>query len=158
LNHLTFAPESTSSTHAVQHILLGDDDDDDRLLFQDALRHVSSDTKLTTAINGEQLMVKLKEQGFELPDIIFLDLNMPFKNGFECLQEIKQNERLSHIPVIIFSTSAQDYAIKTAYLMGATYYIQKPPTFQGLKDVIRNVLATDDGFARPARDKFLLKP
>ena len=87
------------------NILLADDDSDDCLFFKDVLDELNLPTLLTTVHNGEQLMEVLLKST-ELPDILFLDLNMPRKNGFECLSAIKQTKKLNQVPVIIFSTSA----------------------------------------------------
>ncbi|MGZ3921910.1 MAG: response regulator [Bacteroidia bacterium] len=125
------------------HILLADDDKDDRFLFQEALNEIQYDTELKTVSDGEQLMSYLNEHIDKLPDVLFLDLNMPRKNGFECLSEIKINDQLERLPVIMFSTSyprdmnyEQDM-IKMLYKIGAADYIRKPANFTELKEVIR---------------------
>ncbi len=76
---------------SIQSILLADDDEDDRMLFEDALNQVKSKVRLSTAEDGHMLLEMLKNR--PLPDVIFLDLNMPGKNGFECLQEIRQAQQ-----------------------------------------------------------------
>ncbi len=80
-----------------------------------------------------------------LPDVLFLDLNMPLKNGFECLQEIKSEPGLKNIPVIIFSTTAQDNAIDETYRGGAQLYIQKPNDFRQLRELIEKILSVNWG-------------
>ena len=140
------------------NVYLADDDADDRLLFEEALMEVSEDVALTTAKNGEQLMTFLGNAVPAPPDLIFIDLNMPLKNGFECLDEIKQNEKYHDIPVVIFSTSCQKEAIDQVYNRGANYYICKPDSFQKLKTLLNRVLALDIRalHTRPSRDEFLL--
>ncbi len=96
-------------------VFLADDDADDRLLFEEALMEVSEDVILTMAKNGEQLMQYLNRSPPPPPHLIFLDLNMPLKNGFECLEQIKQDEKYKGIPVVIFSTSCQKEAIDRVY-------------------------------------------
>src|SRR5665647_2218424 len=86
------------------NILLADDDTDDCIFFKEALRELLLYTNLTTVQDGEQLMQLLTNETNELPHILFLDLNMPRKNGFECLSEIKQNKNLKDLPVVIFTT------------------------------------------------------
>ncbi|MBA4054822.1 MAG: response regulator [Marivirga sp.] len=122
-------------------IFLADDDEDDCMLFEDALKEVDLDVDLTVINDGEALMRALNKQVPPAPQVIFLDLNMPRKNGFECLQEIKQSEKLKDIPVVIFSTSTQEESINKAFLQGADHYIFKPGTFQLLKKTIRKVLS-----------------
>ena len=86
------------------NILLADDDSDDRLFFDKALKELTILNTLTTVHDGEHLMKYLSENK-QLPDVLFLDLNMPQKNGFECLVEIKENEKLKDLYVVMFSTS-----------------------------------------------------
>lgn len=141
-------------------IYLADDDADDRMLFEAALREVRHATNLLTAENGQQLMQFLNDRVPPSPDVIFLDLNMPRKNGFECLEEIKKNEKLRDIPVVIFSTSMQDSAINTVYKAGANFYICKPGTFTQLKKIIDQVLSIDwtENCTQPDMEKFILQP
>lgn len=127
-------------------ILLADDDRDDRFLFKEALSELPIETNLETVHDGEQLMNYLNEHADNLPDVLFLDLNMPRKNGFECLSEIKFTDKIKELPVIMFSTSfprdahyEQDM-IKMLYKIGATDYIRKPANFGELKEVIHSSL------------------
>ncbi|HMV10945.1 MAG TPA: response regulator [Cyclobacteriaceae bacterium] len=126
-----------------RYILLVDDDPDEHLLFQDALKELKNAPKLSYARDGQQLMQHLDAAHAELPAIIFLDLNMPRMNGFECLQEIRKSPKLNHIPVVIFSTTSQSQAIDKVYEQGANYYIRKPNTFAMLKEVIERMLEID---------------
>ena len=87
------------------NILLADDDIDDCVFFKAAVDEFSLSTHLTSVHDGEQLMQLLTNESNELPHILFLDLNMPRKNGFECLSEIKLSKKLKQLPVIMFSTS-----------------------------------------------------
>lgn len=119
-----------------RHILLADDDKDDSMLFQDILDELPLSTHLTTVFDGEQLMQLLNKTKDYLPDILFLDLNMPRKNGFECLSEIRNNEKLKQLSVIIFSTSCQLEIVNLLYKNGAQFYIRKPNSFTQLKKLI----------------------
>lgn len=122
-------------------IFLADDDEDDCMLFEDALKEISLGVDLTVIKDGEALMRALNREVTPAPHVIFLDLNMPRKNGFECLHEIKQSIKLKDIPVVIFSTSTQEDSINKAYQEGADHYICKPGTFHLLKKTIRRVLS-----------------
>jgi CheY-like chemotaxis protein len=126
-----------------KRIFLADDDVDDCLLFEDALREVAADTTLTTALDGMELMGILDKFVPPPPDMIFLDLNMPRKNGFECLNAIRTDQKLKAIPVIIFSTSAQPEFIERVYQSGANRYIRKPSSFTELRNAISEMLAID---------------
>jgi CheY-like chemotaxis protein len=141
------------------HLLLADDDADDCSLFQDALEELPLATSLTTVHNGEQLMQLLSTEAEELPQILFLDLNMPRKNGFECLSEIRLNKNLQQLPVIIFSTSFDHDIVNLLYKNGAQYYIRKPADFARLKEVIYQAvtLAGQATALQPAKEKFILQ-
>ncbi len=121
------------------HILLADDDEDDCFLFTAALHEIDIPTQLSTVQNGEQLLQLLKRSE-SLPYVIFLDLNMPRKNGWECLKEIKQNEKFKQLNVVIFSTSFQQEMADRLYESGAMHYIRKPSDFARLKEVLLQVL------------------
>jgi CheY-like chemotaxis protein len=137
-----------------RHVLLADDDQDDCLLFKDALEELSVSVRLTIVHNGEQLMEFLahNENEGDLPDILFLDLNMPRKNGSECLIEIKQNEKLKQLPVTIFSTSFEQEMVDGLYQHGAQNCVRKPNEFSKLKEIIHHALTLSDS-SRPAGTK-----
>src|ERR1041385_2052858 len=86
-------------------ILLAEDNQHDRYFFKKALNEIGIPAELTSVNDGDLLMKHLAKNLMNLPDILFLDLNMPCKNGFECLSEIKQDPALNGFPVVIFSTS-----------------------------------------------------
>ena len=124
-------------------ILLADDDKDDRIFFSQALQETSNATEINIVNDGEELMNYLTEHTENIPDIIFLDLNMPRKNGFEYLTELKESIKLKDIYVIIFSTSFprdiiyEDDMIKRLLKIGAEDYIRKSNSYSELKQVIR---------------------
>lgn len=139
-------------------VFLADDDIDDCFLFEDALSELSPGIILTTVSDGIELMTILEEAMPALPDIIFLDLNMPRKNGFECLEELKAKPNFKDIPVIIFSTSCEENFIDKVYHQGADFYLCKPGTFASLKEAISKVLSINwqDHIAQPPRAEFLI--
>lgn len=122
------------------HILLAEDDQDDCLFFEKALKELSIDATLKIANNGEDLMQLLTNETTKIPDVIFLDINMPRKSGTECLEEIRQNERLKNIPIITISTSNDPQKITRHFKIGANIYIHKPKDFSQLKLVIQHAL------------------
>lgn len=143
------------------NILLADDDADDRTFFEDALEEMALTAKLTTVNDGVQLMnILTQTQKEKLPDVLFLDLNMPLKSGFECLSEIKSDTTLQSLPIIIFSTSLDTDTVDRLYAQGATYYICKPGEFSKLKKVILDAitLADQNKLVQPSRDNFVLQP
>ena len=141
------------------HILLADDDDDDRMFFSDAITTIAPSVKLTEAINGDDLINILKRNDFHLPDLIFLDLNMPYKNGLECLKEIRSTDILKNIPILIYSTSVNRDHVDISYLNGANMYIQKPVSYDGIKRILKTIFSVNpmDWFHQPPREKFILK-
>lgn len=122
------------------NIILVDDDEDDRLLFREALDELALETKLSIFKHGQELLDYLFQPQIELPNVIFLDLNMPIKNGMECLSEIRNNPKLKNLYIAIYSTSSSDSDIKNTYLNGASMYINKPSCFNKLKETIEKVL------------------
>lgn len=142
------------------NLLLADDDEDDCDFFKEALDEISIKTELTMVHDGVQLMDYLKKNISNLPDVVFLDLNMPRKNGIECLTEIKENEKLKALPIIIFSTSLDSEIVDNLYKKGASFYIRKPGDFSKLKKVIENALnkASENNFEQPERAHFILQP
>ena len=141
------------------HILLADDDETDRLLFTEAFEELKIKTTVHTVNNGEQLMAYLTKESATLPHILFLDLNMPVKNGLDCLKEIRRNEKLKEIAVAIYSTSASEKDIEETFLYGANVYIKKPDDFNLLKDVLEKTVRTANQFQQPPfnRANFLLR-
>ena len=141
-----------------RHILLADDDKDDSILFQEILEELPLSTHLTKVSNGEQLMQFLNETKDQLPDVLFLDLNMPRKNGYDCLSEIKGSEKLKSVSVIIFSTAFEPQVISLLYKKGAQYYIRKPNSYRQMKNLIHQalILTETTNIENPLREKFVL--
>lgn len=142
----------------MRNIFLTDDDMDDCSLFSEALFELHAEAKLTISNDGVKLMEVLDETVPPTPEVIFLDLNMPLKNGFECLEEIRQTDKLKNIPIIIFSTSSNNDIIEQTYLHGANYYICKPHSYSLLKKSIEAVLSLNfvELNQQPLRDKFVI--
>jgi CheY-like chemotaxis protein len=124
--------------------LIADDDEDDRLLAEDALRENRLVNDLRFVEDGEELMEYLLQQGkyadprdAPRPGLILLDLNMPKKDGREALQEIKSNDLLRRIPVVILTTSKAEEDILKTYDLGVNSFITKPVTFDGLVELMQ---------------------
>lgn len=122
------------------HIILADDDEDDRLFFTDAFGELKINTKVNTFNDGVELMDYLNSPDAILPNVLFLDLNMPRKNGIECLDEIKSDDRFNDIAIAIFSTSSSEEHIEETFVRGANIYIKKPSDFTTLKKVLGDVV------------------
>lgn len=139
------------------NIYLADDDKADCLLFKEALEELPVSVHLTIVPNGERLIEELTNKGNKLPDVLFLDLNMPRKNGFAALGEIKRSPRLQELPVIIFTTSSELESVKRVFRDAAHYYICKPVDFSQLKKVIYHALTlvTQDN-SLPLEENFII--
>ena len=127
-------------------ILLADDDEEDRMLACDALTESRLSNDITCVTDGEDLMDYLQHRGkyappFEAPrpGLILLDLNMPKMDGREALREIKSDPELRQIPVVIMTTSKAQEDIFHSYDSGASSFISKPVTFEGLVDLMKGL-------------------
>src|SRR6218665_947975 len=122
--------------HFNRIIYLADDDEDDRILFLDAVEELNLPVSVVQTVDGNDLINTLNKAE-QLPEIIFLDINMPCKNGFECLKEIRNNYgNLKKVKIIMLSTSSSSIHIKISYKLGADFYAVKPGTYQGLKELL----------------------
>ena len=122
-------------------ILLVDDDSDDQLFFLDAINELESTLKCDVANNGLEALDYL-EKIPPPPSLIFLDLNMPLMNGYECLAQLKKINQYKEIPVIIFTTSNNPSDKERTIEMGATMFLTKPPDFNVLKNKLHHILQT----------------
>jgi CheY-like chemotaxis protein len=139
------------------NLLLADDDNDDRFFFAKALKTVTIETQLTTVDDGKKLMLHLLKNAGNLPHVLFLDLNMPLKNGSECLEEIKSNEKLKHLPVVIYSTSLHEDVAELLYQKGAYYYVRKTDLGE-LEKILQQILSSmlKKNFSRPSRSEYIV--
>lgn len=125
-------------------IVVTDDDLDDREFFAAAVENLNLRHPVEFCKNGVELIDRLYDDKFDIPDIIFLDLNMPILSGFETLEQIRKNDKFRDIPVIaIYSTSATQDGINNTFNLGANAYIVKPTSFNDLKKLVKKVLETD---------------
>lgn len=125
-------------------LLMADDDADDCFLMKEAVREVFRSENFFCVPNGLELIDYLLRKGayadagqFPLPDLVFLDLNMPLKDGMETLKEIKDHPELRAIPILIFSTSDDREQIHLCYQLGANSYITKPMSFEELIKAVK---------------------
>jgi len=137
-------------------IYLTDDDEDDRYFFASALEEVCQECSLTTSANGEELLRQLQNTSNPKPEIIFLDINMPKKNGFELLEEIRNNKEFADIPVIMFSTSNDHHHVDAAKKMGANLYLVKPNNFNVLKKCLLDIITSEGMILKQNASRFLI--
>ncbi|WP_149207533.1 response regulator [Flavobacterium johnsoniae] len=124
-------------------ILLADDDRDDIEMFCEALEMVNENVICECAENGDQAWRMLNDNN-EKPQLIFLDINMPIMNGWECLKLIKKDENYQDIPVIMISTSSHKNDMETASKLGALGYFVKPNDFNDLKNMLK-IITSNEG-------------
>lgn len=139
-------------------IALVDDDHEDRALFEEAFDLVESEHSLSMFSSADEFFACIRNKKAQVPDLIFLDLNMPKINGIEMLKMIRDNERLKNVSVAIYSTSSSQDNIETTLSLGANIYITKPVSFQALKAIISKVMKINWNFhnSKMNRSTFVL--
>jgi len=140
-------------TPLINHIILADDDQDHGYLFELALKQVDPSKLLTIAKDGEELLNLLTDV---LPEILFLDLNMPCKNGLECLQEIRKNSDFEGLKVIVYSSSSKMSDIQKSYVHKADLYMVKPFNTEHLRNALDIVLKKDLWQASVFKDHYYI--
>ena len=141
------------------NILLTDDNVNEHLFFKYATKSINEKIKVHSLNSGKSLLEYFKSDQNPLPDIVFLDVNMPLKNGNECLAELRANELLKSLPVVMYSTSDSADDVDTAYELGANLYVKKPIGIDELRQVLARVFAIyDETKLKPpaSRNEFLV--
>lgn len=123
----------TDQQYPEPDIVLADDDHEDCLIFSEALKQLLSGAKLTTVKNGD-LLIKLLLT--HLPDLLFLDIHMPCKDGKQCIKEIRANSAFDKLPIIIYSGMSQPEMISFFFREGANRFMIKP---YSMNELIRNL-------------------
>lgn len=137
-------------------IFYTDDDPDDQELFRDAISEIDHSLDLYIQNDGNEL-ITLLDNPPPRPQLIFLDLNMPVKNGIEVLKEIRATDRLKDFPVVIFSTSDDEASINTTKKLGANFYITKPTSYNLLKKAIEYTITIDWKTFKPNNEDFVYR-
>lgn len=125
-----------------RNFLLVDDDIDDIIIFQETLKKIDEKIHFAYANNGKDAIDLLTNNPGPLPNLIFLDINMPRMDGKECLKLIKQDEKLKDIPVIMYTTSSQSADIEETMMLGAMCFITKPWGVNELKKLLSAIAHT----------------
>ncbi|NRT14867.1 CheY-like chemotaxis protein [Flavobacterium sp. 28A] len=127
-------------------IFYADDDEDDLMFFNDAVEQISqainTPINLDTFKNGINLIENIKKNDVK-NSMLLLDINMPFKSGFDLLEEIRQDPELNHFPIVMYSTSSEEYIINKCQNLGANHYVIKPADFTDLVALITSFVNTD---------------
>jgi len=141
---MTYMPGETISTRGrPAEILLVEDNYGDVLLTQDAFSAARLPNTIRVASDGEQAIEMLHKTGpysnMATPDLILLDLNLPKKDGKEVLAEIKRDEKLMHIPVLVLTSSGAQRDVIASYRLHANGYIIKPESLEQFSDVVASI-------------------
>jgi CheY-like chemotaxis protein len=126
-----------NTPHMMNHVVLADDDRDHATIFKKVLETVDPSKHLTIVKDGQELIRLLSSY---VPELLFLDLNMPCKNGLECLQDIRRNLQLNDLPVVVYSSSTHMTDIQKSYLHKADLYMVKPFNSFHLKNALESIL------------------
>lgn len=139
------------------HVLIAEDDDDDYLIFSSVIEELKRAIQLSRVEDGIALIKFLEES---IPDILFLDILMPCKDGRQCIREIRANKRFDTLPVITYSSLKTSETIDFFYREGANFYVVKPSSFPELKGVLEKLLSIDwkKALYYPAKAQFLVNP
>ena len=117
--------------------MIADDDADDIDIFLSAAKEECPEMKVTVAWNGQELLDILHQS--PKPDAIILDMNMPLKNGYECLREIRQKDKYNDIPVMMFSTSNKKTDVEKCLSTGANHYVVKPDNYNDFRNIAKKI-------------------
>lgn len=137
------------------HILMADDDKDDFLILKEAAEKAGESLKVSYAANWLELWRFILKT---IPDVLFLDINMPVKDGIECLQLLRKESKYDHIPILIYSTSVRKSDIDKAYQNGANYFIVKPNAIDDITNIIKRLISMgkDTLLSIPPREEFVI--
>jgi CheY-like chemotaxis protein len=124
----------------IKSVLIVDDDRDDVDLFREVVEEIDDTIECFSAVDGEQMLRILRNSKLPLPDMIFLDLNMPKISGKQCLVEIRKNKRWKDIPVFIYTTSKREEDKRETKKMGAFDFITKPSNYTDIYRILSQIL------------------
>ena len=136
-------------------ILLAEDDIEDADIFSVAMNELKCPYTLRHAKNGDVLFVLLKER---MPYILFLDIDMPCKNGIACIVEIRKNKAYDKLPIVMYTSHLAEQIIEESFRCGANMYLTKTGTFSELTEKLRKVFYIDwaNYLHYPPREQFVL--
>lgn len=137
-------------------VFYADDDKDDRDVFKDVAEEIDENVNVHTHNNGE-LLLRALDNPPPTPQIVFLDLNMPGKNGMEVIKEIRAHRDIKELPIVILSTSDDEKTINMCRTLGANYFITKATDYIALKKSIDHALNIDWDTFRPEPKDFFYK-
>ena len=140
-------------------VLIVDDNMVEIILFKEAMKWAEIPAKINMVSDGVQAMQLLAQLDGNLPDLIFLDINMPRKDGKQCLVEIRNDKKFQNTPVIMFTTTDDPREIDETYKKGANLFVTKPYSIDTLKTLLKKIFSLDwrEYLPHPAKDKYVLR-
>jgi CheY-like chemotaxis protein len=141
----------------ITRVLFAEDDDDDFEMFKDVITDLGLKVVVSRAENGDMLLRILREN---IPDMLFLDIRMPCKDGKDCLLKIRTNPKFDHLPIIVYSSINNPETIEFCFRQGTNMYVLKPSSFSELKEVVQRIFSVDWKRVRyyPNLSNFVLNP
>jgi len=141
----------------IHDVLVAEDDKDDFEILADVIKDHSVKVLVTHAENGDILMRMIHEK---IPDLLFLDLVMPCRDGRTCIQEIRADKKFDGLPVIIYTSVRDINAVEFCFRNGSNMYVLKPETYSEIVDVVRRILSVQWKKLQyyPTRSGFILNP
>jgi CheY-like chemotaxis protein len=121
-----------------------DDDEDDRDIFEMALDSASAEIELATAKNGVEAFRIIDDNPAFRPEFIFIDLNMPYMSGIDCLTKIRQYPHMADVPVVMYTTSSYQKDVDEAKQLGASHFLVKPSGMAALTSILSSLLGKKD--------------
>ncbi len=147
-----------SQFHHAIDIFLAEDDEDDRLLFSEALSQLPLNCRVYDFKDGVELMAQLNSKNNQMPQLIFLDINMPRMSGHDCLKKIRETVSLCKLPVIIYSTSFNKREVEGLHNLGASGYLKKPASFNQLKTLLyKCIMPYSNGVNKVIETSFIIQ-
>jgi DNA-binding response OmpR family regulator len=142
-------------TNEPKDVLLAEDDHDDVEFFQSAIKDTTIPVELRHAKDGEELFLELKRA---VPNLLFLDIQMPCKDGISCILEIRKNRKYDRLPVVMFSSLTHKSYVDKTYRYGANYYVVKPTSVAALTQRLQYLLSVEweKQLYYPPKEEFLL--
>lgn len=141
-------------------IFYADDDEDDLMFFTEAVEKISSNSEnkihLHLHLNGEHLIENIKKNK-DSNGVIFLDINMPVKSGFDILVQIRNEPEIKEFPVVMYSTSSNPDNIEKSQKLGANHYVVKPYEFNNLIKLLSNLFNMNPEGFQADNKTFLIK-
>jgi DNA-binding response OmpR family regulator len=134
----------------ITSILLAEDNLEHCFFFRKALQEIAPDIQFSEVHDGDKLIALLESY---LPDLLFLDLSMPCKNGVQCIQEIRENRIYDSLPIVVFTVSSQHNSIQASYGFGANLYMIKPESYELLVSSLKAILSMNWNDAKSITEK-----